>query len=64
MKNSQKLFSNERQDKWWLSSLLVVLGFSIFLKIEGLSRDITTLIDQGIEIQSKAPYYFYSNLYN
>lgn len=32
------------------------------LKIEGLSRDITTLIDQGIEIQSKAPYYFYSKL--
>jgi hypothetical protein len=32
------------------------------LKIEALSRDITTLIDQGIEIQSKAPYYFYSKL--
>ena len=32
------------------------------LKVESLSRDITTLIDQGIEIQSKAPYYFYSKL--
>lgn len=32
------------------------------LKIEDLSRDITTLIDQGIEIQSKEPYYFYSKL--
>ena len=32
------------------------------LKIEDLSRDITTLIDQGIEIQSQSPYYFYSKL--
>ena len=31
-------------------------------KIEDLSRDITTLIDSGIEIQSGAPYYFYSKL--
>ena len=31
-------------------------------KIENLSRDITTLIDLGIEIQSGVPYYFYSKL--
>ena len=31
-------------------------------KIEDLSRDITTLIDSGIEIQSGLPYYFYSRL--
>ena len=32
------------------------------LEIEDLSRDITTLIDSGIEIQSQSPYYFYSKL--
>jgi len=32
------------------------------IKIEDLSRDITTLIDSGIEIQSGVPYYFYSKL--
>ena len=31
-------------------------------KIEDLSRDITTLIDSGVEIQSGVPYYFYSRL--
>ena len=31
-------------------------------EIENLSRDITTLIDRGIEIQSTQPYYFYSKL--
>jgi len=31
-------------------------------KIEYLSRDITILIDSGIEIQSQQPYYFYSKL--
>ena len=31
-------------------------------EIEGLSRDITSLIDKGIEIQSTSPYYFYSKL--
>ena len=31
-------------------------------KIEYLSRDITTLIDSGIDIQSQQPYYFYSKL--
>ena len=35
---------------------------SSVIAIESLSRDITTLIDQGIEIQSKSPYYFYSKL--
>jgi len=30
--------------------------------IEALSRDITTLIDLGVEIQSNTPYYFYSKL--
>ena len=30
--------------------------------IEHLSRDITSLIDKGLEIQSNAPYYFYSKL--
>ena len=32
------------------------------IKIEDLSRDITKLIDLGIEIQSDRPYYFYSKL--
>jgi hypothetical protein len=32
------------------------------IEIEALSRDITTLIDSGVEIQSKSPYYFYSKL--
>ena len=31
-------------------------------EIERLSRDVTTLINKGIEIQSKKPYYFYSKL--
>ena len=31
-------------------------------KIENLSRDITKLIDLGVEIQSDRPYYFYSKL--
>ena len=31
-------------------------------EIEHLSRDITSLIDKGLEIQSNSPYYFYSNL--
>ena len=31
-------------------------------EIEHLSRDITSLIDKGIEIRSNAPYYFYSKL--
>ena len=31
-------------------------------EIEHLSRDITSLIDKGLEIQSNAPYYFYSDL--
>ena len=31
-------------------------------EIEYLSRDITSLIDQGIQIQSTTPYYFYSKL--
>ena len=31
-------------------------------EIEHLSRDITSLIDKGLEIQSNAPYYFYSKL--
>jgi len=31
-------------------------------KIEDLSRDITSLIDSGIQIASSAPYYFYSKL--
>ena len=31
-------------------------------KIEDLSRDITSLIDSGIQISSAAPYYFYSKL--
>ena len=31
-------------------------------EIEHLSRDITSLIDKGIEIGSNAPYYFYSKL--
>ena len=30
--------------------------------IEALSRDITNLIDLGVEIQSNTPYYFYSKL--
>ena len=30
--------------------------------IEHLSRDITSLIDKGLEIQSNSPYYFYSKL--
>ena len=31
-------------------------------EIEYLSRDVTSLIDRGIEIQSDRPYYFYSKL--
>ena len=31
-------------------------------KIEDLSRDITSLIDSGIQIASASPYYFYSKL--
>jgi len=31
-------------------------------EIEYLSREVTTLIDKGLEIQSERPYYFYSNL--
>ena len=31
-------------------------------EIENLSRDITQLIDSGVEIQSGVPYYFYSKL--
>ena len=31
-------------------------------EIEYLSRDVTSLIDKGLEIQSERPYYFYSNL--
>jgi len=31
-------------------------------EIEHLSRDITSLIDKGLEIQSYSPYYFYSKL--
>ena len=31
-------------------------------EIEHLSRDITSLIDKGLEIQSNLPYYFYSKL--
>ena len=31
-------------------------------EIEYLSRDVTSLIDRGLEIQSERPYYFYSNL--
>ena len=30
--------------------------------IEHISRDITSLIDKGLEIQSNSPYYFYSEL--
>ena len=33
-------------------------------EIEHLSRDITSLIDKGLEIQSNYPYYFYSKLAN
>ena len=31
-------------------------------KIELISRDITSLIDSGVQIQSQSPYYFYSKL--
>ena len=31
-------------------------------EIEYLSREVTTLIDKGLEIQSERPYYFYSKL--
>ena len=48
-------------DGYYLSQTLSIESRFVS-EIEMLSRDITKLIDVGVEIQSHAPYYFYSKL--
>ena len=48
-------------DGYYLSQNITIES-KLVEKIELLSRNITTLIDLGVEIQSNQPYYFYSKL--
>ena len=51
-----------REFKGFILEQSIKIESSSVNKIEAISRDITTLIDSGVQIQSQSPYYFYSKL--